>query len=92
MIVINNIKGSSVAFGSVPATLTTLIDLGTVYTYNKLIIMSSLDTATTLKIGSNEIVIPANKNITLDDKSYNGIIQYKYVSAHGSGSLDIIYA
>lgn len=88
---INNIKGVSVAFGTVPAVLTTLIDLGTVYTYNHLVIMNSLDAAVTLKIGSNEIVIPTNKNVTINNASYNGIIQYKYVSAPSSGSLEIIY-
>lgn len=92
MININNIKGSSVAFGSVPAALTDLIDLGTVYTYNKIIIMTSLDTSITLEIGGNEIVIPANKNVTLDNSYYNGIIKYKYNSAPSSGNLDIIYA
>lgn len=92
MISINNIKGTSVAFGSVPAALTTLIDLGTVYTYSDLMIMSSLDTDATLKIGANEIVIPANKNITINNKFYNGIIQYKYVSAPSSGNFAIICA
>jgi len=53
MITVNNIKSSNVAFGAVPAALTELIDLGTVYTYNKLMIMSTLDTSVTIKIGDN---------------------------------------
>jgi len=92
MININAIKGSSVAYGTVPAALTDLIDLGTVRTYSKIIIMTTLDTSITLKIGDNEIVIPANKNITLEKSYYNGVIQYKYNSAPSSGNLDIIYA
>jgi len=92
MITVNKIKSSDVAYGSVPASLTELIDLGTVYTYNHIVIMSSLDTSVTVKIGDNEIVIPANKNIVLDNVPYNGVISYKYNSAPGSGNLNIIYS
>jgi len=92
MITVNNIKSSSVAYGTVPAALTELIDLGTVYTYNKLMIMSTLDTSVTIKIGANEIVIPANKNITFDNVPYNGVISYKYNAAPGSGNLNLLYS
>jgi len=92
MITVNKIKSSDVAFGTIPAALTTLINLGTIITYNHIIIMSTLDTSITIKIGDNEIVIPANKNIVIDNVPYNGIIQYKYNSAPSSGNLNIIYA
>lgn len=92
MITVNKIKSSDVAYGTVPAALTTLINLGTIVTYNHLIIMSTLDTSVTIKIGDNEIVIPANKNIAMDNVPYNGIISYKYNSAPGSGNLNIIYS
>jgi len=91
MVTINKMKGSSVAYGTVPASLTTLINLGTVYTYNQLMIINSLDAAIILKIGDNEVTFPANKNVTIENMPYNGIIQYKYASAPTLGTLEIMY-
>lgn len=90
MKVVNNIKGTTKAFGDVPAALGTLIDLGTTYTYNTLMVISNLDTDVVIKIGSNEITFPANKNVTIEDAMFNDLIQYKYSSAPSSGSLSIM--
>jgi len=89
---LNNIKNISKDFGDVPASLTSLIDLGTTYTYNTIMVVSSLDTAVILKIGSNEVTFPANKNITIENQMLNGVIYYKYVSAPSSGALTVIFA
>lgn len=89
---LNNIKSVSKAFGDVPASLTSLIDLGTTYSYNTIMVVSSLDTDVVLKIGSNEVTFPANKNITIDNQILNGIIYYKYASAPSSGALTVIFA
>jgi hypothetical protein len=88
---LNNIKSASKAFGTVPASFATLIDLGTEYSYNTIMVVSSLDTDVVLKIGSNEVTFPANKNITIENQIINGIIQYKYASAPSSGTLDVFF-
>jgi len=87
---INKIKSVSVAFGSVPAALATLLALGDTYTYNHMIVISSLDTDTVIKIGDNEVTFPANKNVTLDNFPINGTLTYKYASAPSSGSLAVM--
>jgi hypothetical protein len=91
MITVNKIKGSSKAFGDIPASLTTLIDLGTVNTYNHLMIVNNLNADIILKIGDNEVTFTTNKDFVIDNMPYNGIIQYKYVSAPTSGSLAVMY-
>ena len=86
----NNIKGTSVAYSAVPATLGTLLALGSTYLYKTIVVMSSLDTDVVLKFGDNEVTFPANKNVTIDNICIGGTIQYKYASAPSSGSLQII--
>lgn len=86
-ITVNKIKSTSVAFGSVPAALATLLALGTTYTYNHVLVISTLDTDVVIKFGDNEVTFPANKNVTLDNFPVNGTVQYKYASAPSSGNL-----
>jgi hypothetical protein len=90
MITVNNLKSVSVAYGSVPAAFGTLLALGGVYTYNHLVVVSTLDQDVVIKIGDNEITFPANKNVTLDNFPHNGTITYKYASAPSSGNLYVM--
>ena len=86
----NNIKSATVAYGNVTASNTSLLALGTTYLYDQLMIANSLNTAVTLTIGSNEIYVAANKNITMNKVSVNGTIYIKYSSsAPTSGSLEL---
>jgi len=89
-IIVNKIKNVSVAYGSVPAAFGTLIALGTVYTYNHMLVVNSLDANVVIKIGDNEVTFPANTNITIDNLSHNGTLTYKYASAPSSGALTVM--
>lgn len=84
---VNNMKNVAVAYGSIPAALATLIALGTTYTYQHLMVVSTLDTDVVIKIGDNEVTFPANKNVTVDNFPFNGTLTYKYASAPSSGGL-----
>lgn len=85
----NKIKNVSVAYGSVPAALATLLALGDTYTYNHLLVASTLDTDVVIKIGTTEVTFLANSNTTLDNFPHNGTLTYKYASAPSSGSLSV---
>jgi hypothetical protein len=87
---LNNIKGTTKEYSDLGASFATLIDLGTEYSYNTIMIVNSLDASFVLKVGSNEIILPANKDLVIDNVIFNSIIQYKYSSAPSSGSLTII--
>jgi len=87
---LNNVKGTTKAYSDLTASLATLLDLGTEYSYNTLMIMNSLDANFVLKIGENEIVFPANKNIVIENVVFNNVIQYKYDSAPSAGSLTVV--
>lgn len=79
------------AFGDIPVSLTTLIDLGTTYIYTHLIVINSLDDDTTIKFGANEITFLANTNVVMDNFKFNDIIEYKYKSsAPTAGNLQVI--
>jgi len=87
----NIIKESIKAFGDVPATFETLIDLGTIYTYTHLMFLTSLDEDVTIKLGDNEFTVLANKNIWFDGLKFNGIIQYKRkTDAPTEGELQVL--
>ncbi|GAG05024.1 unnamed protein product [marine sediment metagenome] len=91
---INIINEAIKVFGDVPDTFGTLIDLTSInplYIYTHIIVVNSLDKNVKIKIGGNELTIQALKDIWMDKLSYNGIIEYKYVSdAPIEGSLQII--
>jgi len=88
---INKIIETIKAFGSIPVSLTTLIDLGTTYIYTHCLIINSLNDDTIIKFGNNEITILSNTNIVMDNFKFNGILEYKYkTSAPTSGNLQII--
>lgn len=87
---LNNIKGTTKAYSDLTAASATLIDLGTEYSYNTIMITSDLDADYVLTIGSNEITLPANKDIIIDKIVFNGIIQYKYSSAPTAGNLTVL--
>ena len=89
---LNNIKSAIKAYSEVPASLTTLIDLGTEYSYNTIMVVSSLDEDVVIKIGSNEVTFPASTNITIENQILNGVIQYKYVSVPSSGALAVMFS
>lgn len=79
------------AFGDVPVSLTTLIDLGTNYIYTHFLIVNSLDKDIIIKFEDKEITFLSAKDITMDNFRFNGIIKYKYKSsAPTAGSLQII--
>jgi hypothetical protein len=90
----NIIEESIKAFGDVPATYETLIDLTATYPtyiYTHLIIVNSLDTDTTIKLGDNEFTVQALKDIWFDNLRYNDVVEYKYKSgAPTVGNLQII--
>ena len=90
----NIIREAIKAFGDVPASFDTLIDLTSVnplYIYTHLIIVNSLDENVTIKIGDNELTVQALKDIWMDGLNYNGLIEYEYsVGAPTEGSLQII--
>lgn len=89
----NIIRESIKAFGVVPSSYGTLIDLTSAYTgyiNTHLIITNSLDADVTIKIGDNEITIQAFKDTWMDGLRYDGIIQYKYNSAPSEGSIQIV--
>lgn len=86
----NNIKSASVAYGSITASNTALLALGTTYLYDQLIITNGTDAAVTITIGSNDLYVAANKTITMDKVSINGTISIKYSSSAPTvGSLEI---
>jgi len=87
---VNKIKSVSVAFGSVPASLGTLLALGTTYTYNSVIVMNTLDADVVIKFGDNEVTFPTNKDVVIDKFPCNGTLTYKYASAPSSGTLKVI--
>lgn len=78
------------AFGDVPATFTTLIDLGTIYTYQHLLIINSLDEDITIKFGTKNITFQAGKDLWMDNFKFDGILQYKYNTVPTSGSIQIV--
>ena len=86
-IIIETIK----AFGDVPVSLDTLIDLGTIYSYTHLLVVNSLDEDIVIKFGDNEITFQSGKDMWIDDFKLDNVIQYKYkTSAPTAGSLQII--
>jgi len=81
----NFIKDVSKAFGDVPAAYTDLIDLGSRFKYNHLMLVNSTDTDIILLFENSDITaeytVPANSSQVLDKFSHNRVVQYKYVSA-----------
>jgi len=87
---VNKIYEETMAFGSVPATFDTLIDLSTDYIYTRARIVSTLDTNVTLRFGgTNTITILSNSNIDLHDFRFNGEVEIQYVIEPTSGSIQI---
>jgi hypothetical protein len=87
----NIIKESIKAFGIVPISFGTLIDLGVNYVYTHCLIVNSLDEDIIIKFGSNEITFQAGKDMWFDGFKFNNIIEYKYkTSAPTAGSLQFI--
>lgn len=79
------------AFGDVPASYGTLIDLGTSYTYTHFLVVNSLDADIMIKFGDSEITFQANKDIWMDGIKLDGVIQYKDKSGSPtSGNLQVI--
>lgn len=88
---VNEITEAIKAFGVVPVSLATLIDLGTTYIYTHCLIINSLNNDTTIKFGDNEVTFLSNTNVVMDNFKFNGVIEYKYKSAAPtSGNLQII--
>lgn len=88
---VNKIIETIKAFGAVPVSLTTLIDLGTIYIYTHCLVINSLDNDTIIKFGDNEITFLSNTNVVMDNFRFNDIIEYKYKSlAPTIGNLQII--
>lgn len=89
-IIVESIK----AFGDVPVSYDTLIDLTTfnsTYVFTHMLIINSLDEDVTIKFGNNTITIQALKDIWFDNLIYDGIIQYKYKSSAPTvGSIQVI--
>jgi len=71
------------AFGDVPASFGTLIDVGTDQFSTTLIVYNATNQDITLNIAetSTEIPMPAGLGITQYPFPHNGIIQYKYTSS-----------
>ena len=87
---LNNVKGTTIAYSVLTASLASLLDLGTEYSYNTLMIINNLDANFVLKIGDNEIIFPANKNIVIENVIFNDVIQCKYSSAPSAGELTVV--
>jgi len=87
----NIIKEVIKDFSEIPASLETLIDLGTIYTYTHLMFLTSLDEDVTIKLGDNEFTVLENKNIWFDGLKFNGIIQFKKKDgAPTEGNLQVL--
>jgi len=88
---LNEITEAIKAYGVVPASLATFVNLGTIYIYTHCLVINSLNNDTVIKFGDNEITFLASTNVVMDNFKFNGILQYKYKSsAPTAGSLQII--
>lgn len=87
---VNKIKENTMAFGDVPASYTTLLELETTYIYTRAKIVSTLDTNVTLRFGGeNTITILSNSDIDLHGFRFNDDVEIQYVSDPSSGSIQI---
>ena len=76
-----------VAFGGIGAAYVSLVDLGTDYLYNDLVVDNSTDQDIVLKfvngqdgVASSEVVIPASTALTFDSFRYWDDVEIKYRS------------
>ena len=89
---LNNIVQTVKAFGVVPVSFDTLIDLDKEKVYDGIILQNNTDVSITFKFTndtiSSEVVIESTKELVLDNFKHWDIIQYKYTSgAPTSGNV-----
>jgi len=88
---VNIIKEAIKAFGDVPVSYETLIDLTGVYIYTHVLFINTLDEDVSIKYGDSEFTVQADRDLWMDDVLFNGIVEYKYSSgAPTEGKLQII--
>lgn len=91
--VVNKIGETIKAFGDVPASYSSLVDLGTEYVYTHLFVTNSLDQDIQIRFGStNAVTLKANKDIWMDGFKFQNTLYYQHKGvAPTTGSIQFVY-
>lgn len=86
---LNDLVEGTIAYGSITASYTTLVDLTTTTYYTNLIINNTCNQPIAISLNSvSEINVPASTSYQLNGLYHNGLLKIKYTgSAPGSGSV-----